>query len=214
MKTVIFDLDDTLLCGDSEFKWAEFTVEKRFIDKELYIKKITEFEIDYRAGNMDFEAYCKFLLNPLIGKSIQEIKYLVNDFINQYKNLLIDSLTYELLKKHENDQKIIASGSLNFIVEGFSDFFSIDTFFGTPLEIVDNKVTGNLAGIPTFAEGKLSTMQKWSEKNNFRLEEATFYTDSINDLPLVKACKNSIIISPDAELEKYAKENSLEIIYR
>ena len=76
MKTVIFDLDDTLLCGDSEFKWAEFTVEKRFIDKELYIKKITEFEIDYRAGNMDFEAYCKFLLNPLIGKSIQEIKSL------------------------------------------------------------------------------------------------------------------------------------------
>ena len=107
MKTVIFDLDDTLLCGDSEFKWAEFTVEKRFIDKELYIKKITEFEIDYRAGNMDFEAYCKFLLNPLIGKSIQEIKSLVNDFINQYKNLLIDSLTYELLKNTKMIKKLL-----------------------------------------------------------------------------------------------------------
>ena len=74
---------------------------KRFIDKELHIKKITEFEIDYRAGNMDFEAYCKFLFNPLIGISIQEIKSLVNDFINQYKNLLIDSLTYELLKNNK-----------------------------------------------------------------------------------------------------------------
>ena len=214
MKTVIFDLDDTLLCGDSEFKWAEFTVEKGFIDQELYIKKITEFENDYRVGKLDFEAYCVFLLNPLIGKSIQEVNFLVKDFINQYEKTLIDSLSYELLERHENDQKIIASGSLNFIVKGFSDFFSIDTFFGTPLEIIDNKVTGNLAGVPTFAEGKLSTMQKWSKENNFQLEEAIFYTDSINDLPLVKACKNSIIISPDAKLEKYAKENSLEIIYR
>ena len=85
MKTVIFDLDDTLLCGDSEFKWAEFTVEKGFIDKELYIKKITEFENDYREGKMDFEAYCVFLLNPLIGKSIQEVNFLVKDFINQYE---------------------------------------------------------------------------------------------------------------------------------
>ena len=92
--------------------------------------------------------------------------------------------------------------------------FSIDTFFGTPLEIKNNEVTGNLDGVPTFAEGKLSTMQKWSEENNFQLNEAIFYTDSINDLPLVKACKHSIIISPDKELEKYAKENSLEIIYR
>ena len=86
MKTVIFDLDDTLLCGDSEFKWAEFTVEKRFIDKELYIKKITEFEIDYRAGNMDFEAYCKFLLNTLIGKSIKEIN--LEQLLEEYPKML------------------------------------------------------------------------------------------------------------------------------
>ena len=135
-------------------------------------------------------------------------------FINEYKEVLIDALSYDLLERHKNDRKIIASGSLNFIVKGFSKFFSIDTFFGTPLEIKNNEVTGNLDGVPTFAEGKLSTMQKWSEENNFQLNEAIFYTDSINDLPLVKACKHSIIISPDKELEKYAKENSLEIIYR
>ena len=93
MKTVIFDLDDTLLCGDSEFKWAEFTVEKGFIDKEFYIKKITEFEKDYRAGKMDFEAYCVFLLNPLIGKSTHEINFLVKDFINP--------VSYTHLRAHE-----------------------------------------------------------------------------------------------------------------
>ena len=133
---------------------------------------------------------------------------------HEYKEVLIDALSYDLLERHKNDRKIIASGSLNFIVKGFAKFFSIDTFFGTPLELKNNEVTGNLDGVPTFAEGKLSTMQKWSEENNYQLNEAIFYTDSINDLPLVKACKNSIIISPDKELEKYAKENSLEIIYR
>ncbi len=214
MKTVIFDLDDTLLSGDSEFKWAEYTVEKGLINKDFYMEKISEFEVAYRAGNMDFDAYCIFLLNPLIGKTTNEIESLVREFINQYEELLIDSLTYDLLEKHKNDKKIIASGSLNFIVEGFSRVFSIDTFFGTPLEIENNKITGNLDGVATFAEGKLITMQEWSKKNNFNLEDATFYTDSINDLPLVKVCKNSIIISPDEELEKYAKENSLEIIYR
>ena len=159
-------------------------------------------------------AYCKFLLNPLIGKSSEEISLLVDEFINEYEEVLIDALSYDLLERHKNDRKIIASGALNFIVKGFSKFFSIDTFFGTPLELKNNEVTGNLDGVPTFAEGKLSTMQKWSEENNYELNEAIFYTDSINDLPLVKACKNSIIISPDKELEKYAKENSLEIIYR
>ena len=84
----------------------------------------------------------------------------------------------------------------------------------TKTEFINNKVTGNLDGEPIFAEGKLSAMQQWSDENDFQLNEAIFYTDSINDLPLVKACKHSIIISPDKELERYAKKNSLEIIYR
>ena len=214
MKTVIYDLDDTLLSGDSEFNWAEFTVKKGFISKDLYLEKINEFEIDYRSGNMDFEAYCRFLLNPLIGKSSDEISLLVDEFINEYKEVLIDALSYDLLERHKNDRKIIASGALNFIVKGFSKFFSIDICFGSPFELENNKVTGNLDGEPIFAEGKLSAMQQWSDENDFQLNEAIFYTDSINDLPLVKACKHSIIISPDKELEKYAKENSLEIIYR
>ena len=90
--------------------------------------EVNKFEIDYRAGNMDFGAYCKFLLNPLIGKSSDEISLLVDEFINEYKEVLIDALSYDLLERHKNDRKIIASGSLNFIVKGFSKFFSIDTF--------------------------------------------------------------------------------------
>ena len=119
---------------------------------------------------MDFGAYCKFLLNPLIGMTIKEINSLVEEFIKEYQQLLIDSLTYELLNKHKNDKKIIASGSLNFIVEGFSKFFSIETFYGTPFEIKNNKITGNLDGTPTFAEGKLLTMKKWSEENKLNAE--------------------------------------------
>jgi HAD superfamily hydrolase (TIGR01490 family) len=214
VKLAIYDLDDTLLCGDSEFKWAQFTVKKGFIAEEVYIKEISQFETDYRSGNLNFEAYCKFLINPLVGKHINEVKELVREFISEYKDQLIDQLTYDLLARHANDEVIIASGSLDFIVEGFSEFFSVNNTLGSPVELDQGLVTGNLGGTPTFAEGKLSAVSKWCKEKNYILSDAYFYTDSINDLPLVKACKNSIIISPDEKLKNYAENNLLEIIHR
>jgi|TARA_B100001094_G_scaffold329181_1_gene391349 HAD superfamily hydrolase (TIGR01490 family) len=214
MKLAIYDLDDTLLCGDSEFKWAQFNVKKGLIAEDLYIKKISKFEKDYRSGNLDFEAYCKFLINPLVNKHINEVKELVREFISEYKHHLIDKVTYELLERHDGDKIIIASGSLDFIVEGFSELFSVSNFLGSPIELKEGIVTGNLGGTPTFAEGKLKAVSKWCEDKNYILKDAFFYTDSINDLPLVKACKNSIIISPDKKLKMYAESNSLEIVNR
>ncbi|MDA9636411.1 HAD-IB family hydrolase [SAR86 cluster bacterium] len=214
MKLAIYDLDDTLLCGDSEFKWAQFTVKKGLIAEEVYIKAISQFEKEYRSGNLDFEAYCKFLINPLIGKHIAEVKNLVREFISECKDQLIDQLTYDLLARHKKDEVIIASGSLDFIVEGFSEIFSVNNTLGSPVELNEGLVTGNLGGTPTFAEGKLTAVTKWCQEKNYILSDAYFYTDSINDLPLVKACKNSIIISPDKKLRIFAENNSLEIVER
>ncbi len=212
-RLAIFDLDDTLLRGDSEFHWAKFTVKKGFIKKEVYLEKIKEFEKDYRAGNLNFDEYCSFLLNPLIGMDIENLDKLVKEFINAHKEKLIDSTTFDLLEKHENDYKLIASGSLDFIVKGYSNYFKVDSFIGSSYEVVNNKITGNLIKA-AFAHGKLEKVKDWCDANNYNLDESFFYTDSINDLPLIKACPNSIIISPDKKLEKYAKENNLSILER
>jgi phosphoserine phosphatase len=127
---------------------------------------------------------------------------------------LIDDLTFELLEKHKKDDVLIASGALDFIVEGFANYFGVEEFLGTTTEFIEDKVTGEITGEPNFDKGKLMHVSEWCRKKEINLEEATFYTDSIHDLPLVEKCKNSIVVSPDDRLKEHAENNNLRIINR
>ena len=213
-KLVIFDLDDTLLCADSEFHFTKYIVKQGMLDKDFYLTKIKVFDKDYRAGNLNFNDYMRFLLYPLIGKNKNEVDLLVVNFINSSKEILIDDLTFELLEKHKKDNVLIASGALDFIVKGFANYFEVEEFLGTKTEFVEDMVTGETVGEPNFDKGKLVHVSKWCEQKKVNLEEATFYTDSIHDLPLVEKCKNSIVVSPDERLKEYAEKNNLQIITR
>ena len=213
-KLVIFDLDDTLLCADSEFHFTKYIVKQGMLDKDFYLKKIKAFDKDYRSGNLNFNDYMRFLLYPLIGKNKNEVDLLVANFINSSKEILIDDLTFELLEKHNEDNVLIASGALDFIVKGFANYFKVDEFLGTKTEFVEDKVTGETVGEPNFDKGKLFHVSEWCKQKKVNLEEATFYTDSIHDLPLVEKCKNSIVVSPDERLKEYAEKNNLQIITR
>ena len=211
---VIFDLDDTLLCTDSEFHFTKYIVNQGMLDKDLYLEKIKAFDKDYRSGNLNFKEYMKFLLYPLIGKSKNEVDLLVTSFINSSKDILIDDLTFKLLEKHKKDDVLIASGALDFVVKGFANYFGVEEFLGTKTEFIENKVTGETTGEPNFEKGKLVHVSEWCKKKKVNIEKATFYTDSIHDLPLVEKCKNSIVVSPDEKLKQYAESNNLQIINR
>ncbi len=213
-KLVIFDLDDTLLCTDSEFHFTKYVVKQGMLDKDYYLKKIKAFDNDYRSGNLNFRDYMSFLLYPLIGKNKNEVDSLVANFINSSKDILMDSLTFELLEKHKKDNVLIASGALDFIVKGFANYFEVKEFLGTKTEFVEDKITGKTIGEPNFYKGKLAHVSDWCKKKRVNLEEATFYTDSIHDLPLVEKCKNSIVVSPDERLKEHAEKNNLQIITR
>ena len=213
-KLVIFDLDDTLLCADSEFHFTKYIVKKGMLDKDFYFEKIKAFDKDYRSGNLNFKDYMRFLLYPLIGKNKNEVDLLVTSFINSSQDILIDDLTFELLEKHKKDDLLIASGALDFIVKGFANYFGVDDFLGTKTEFVEDKVTGETTGEPNFDKGKLAHVSEWCRNKKLNLEMATFYTDSIHDLPLVEKCKNSIVVSPDERLKKHAENNNLQIINR
>ena len=213
-KLVIFDLDDTLLCTDSEFHFTKYVVKRGMLDKDFYLKKIKAFDKDYRSGNLDFKDYMRFLLYPLIGKNKKELDLLVANFINSSKDILTDNLTFELLEKHKKDIVLIASGALDFIVKGFANYFEVEEFLGTKTEFVEDKVTGETIGEPNFDKGKLAYVSEWCKKKGLNLAEATFYTDSIHDLPLVEKCKNSIVVSPDERLKEHAEKNNLQIITR
>ena len=213
-KLVIFDLDDTLLCADSEFHFTKFIVREGMLDKDFYLKKIKAFDLDYRSGNLNFKDYMRFLLYPLIGKNKKDVGELVSKFILLNKEILIDKLTFRLLEKHRHENVLIASGALDIIVQEFANLFEISEFLGTKTEFINDKVTGETIGEPNFDTGKLVNVKDWCKNKNLNLEEATFYTDSIHDLPLVEKCKNSIVVSPDEKLKEYAENNNLKIIYR
>tara|TARA_Y100000816_G_scaffold284578_1_gene263041 strand:- start:3556 stop:4203 length:648 start_codon:yes stop_codon:yes gene_type:complete len=213
-KLVIFDLDDTLLCADSEFHFTKFIVREGMLDKDFYLKKIKAFDLDYRSGNLNFKDYMRFLLYPLVGKNKKEVGELVSKFILLNKEILIDKLTFRLLEKHKHENILIASGALDIIVQGFANLFEISEFLGTKTEFINDKVTGETIGEPNFDNGKLVNVKDWCKNKNLNLEQATFYTDSIHDLPLVEKCKNSIVVSPDEKLKAYAENNNLKIIYR
>ena len=139
---------------------------------------------------------------------------MVTSFISSSQDILIDDLTFELLEKHKKDDVLIASGALDFIVKGFANFFGVEEFLGTKTEFVEDKVTGETTGEPNFDKGKLVHVSEWCRKKKVNLEKATFYTDSIHDLPLVEKCKNTIVVSPDERLKEHAEINNLQIINR
>ena len=215
MKLHVFDLDDTLLCGDSEGAWINFLSTKGFFVNEDHASIMEQFEIDYRSGNFDPEKYCLYILQSMQGLHEKELSKLSDEFIEEYFDQLVDQVTFNLLGRIEKgDLSIIATGAMDFLGNEFSRKFGIQDCIATKTEVIDNRVSGRLDGSPNFGFDKKANVEEWCKRKNISKEEIIFYTDSINDFPLVEHSPKSVIVSPDDKLEKFAQENKLEIIYR
>ena len=213
MKFIIFDLDDTLLCGDCEREWINFLNLKGLIKDPTSL--LDQFDQNYRNGALDFEEYSTFIQSPIVGLTKEKVDFYVREFIQKNINNLTDQLTKELLNEAESaDRVLIASGSHDFLVKGFADFFKIDSSIGTPVELKNNIFTGQLSGEPTFSDGKVRAVEKWCNINDIEVKDSIFYSDSINDLPMFEVCGVPIAVNPDEKLKKIAKERAFKVIYR
>ena len=213
MKFIIFDLDDTLLSGDCEREWITFLTSKGLINDSS--AKLDQFDLDYRKGILDFEEYSTFVQKPIMGLTREELDNLIEEFIQKNINDLTDNLTKDLLNEASSaDKVLIASGSHDFLVKGFADFFKIDSSIGTPVELKNNIFTGQLSGEPTFSDGKVRAVEKWCNINDIEVKDSIFYSDSINDLPMFEVCGVPIAVNPDEKLKKIAKERAFKVIYR
>lgn len=215
MKFIVFDLDDTLLCGDCEKEWIKFLARKgMFIDTE-HVSILEKFDSDYRKGKLNFHDYSTYILKPLEGLQKEIVEKLTIEFINHSIKSLTDLLTDRLLNDSRSaDEVLIASGSHDFLVRGFAHYFEIKSSIGTPVEILNNSYTGKLSGEPTFSDGKVRAVQQWCFNNNLKLDDAIFYSDSINDLPMFEKCGVQIVVNPDENLRKIAIDRSYKIIDR
>lgn len=215
MKFIIFDLDDTLLCGDCEAGWINFLVSKGLLDNENHKSKLNQFDIDYRQGILNFDEYSTYIQEPLKNLDISTVENLVEEFIQKNIDILTDDLTDALLNEAKSaDKVLIASGSHDFLVKGFAEYFDIESSIGTPVEIKNDIFTGSLSGEPTFSDGKVKAVKNWCFTNDLKIEDSIFYSDSINDLPMLEACGEPIVVNPDDNLRKIAIDRSYKILNR
>ena len=215
MKFIIFDLDDTLLCGDCERYWSNFMINKGLLKEDDHFAKINQFDEDYRNGVLNFALYSSYIQGPLKGSSQDEVNFFLKEFIPSVINELSDDLTRKfILESRSADKVLIASGSHDFLVKGFADYFEIESSIGTPVEVKNNIFTGNLSGEPTFKYGKVSAVKSWCSENNLKISDSIFYSDSINDLPMFDVCGEPIAVNPDKLLKEIAIKRSYEIIER
>ena len=209
MTLVFFDLDDTLLAGDSEAAWAKHMLFKGIIEDSLIEEKIMKFDQDYRLGKLNFSAYTEFLISPIKGMNAEEVYEIVRPFSVNIVNELKDSISQALLEKHSSDECLITSGTLSFIVKEIALLLGVNTFFGTEAEIKGGLYTGRVSGKPNFGEEKVRKIQAWL--GNRKFSQTIAYSDSINDLPLLKFASQAVVLNPDIRLREVAILEGWEI---
>ncbi|HEB63799.1 MAG TPA: HAD family hydrolase [Gammaproteobacteria bacterium] len=214
MALAIFDLDNTLLSGDSDYLWGRYLVENRIVDPDLYDQENRRFYKEYEAGVLDINEFLHFSLKVLAAHDKKILFEWRKDFIEQKIIPIIPSKTRHLLDKHrkQGDTLLIITATNRFVTELIAKELGIEHLLATDPEEKEGQYTGNFTGIPTYKEGKVSRLKEWLKNRKITLEGSWFYSDSHNDLPLLKIVENPVAVDPDEPLKLYAKNQGWPII--
>ena len=214
MSLAIFDLDNTLLAGDSDYSWGEFLVHRKLVDSEEYRIANDGFYQDYKAGTLDINAYLRFSLAPLTRHTMAELEVLHNEFMQSYIEPMMLPKAQALLQEHRTrgDHLLIITATNSFVTHPIATRLGVDDILASDAEIIDGRYSGKCAGTPCFQGGKVIRLHEWLKTHQQNLDGAYFYSDSINDLPLLEQVSNPVAVDPDARLEAIAKERHWKIL--
>ena len=212
-KLVIFDLDNTILNGDSDYSMINFLVAKSILDNSA-LDVNQSFMDDYKKGKLDFDEYTKFALQSFIGMSHIEISEITLEFVKEVIEPMINIYALKIIHDHQDDgcKILIASATNELIVKPIAKRLEVADYLGTKVEFIDNKCTGKYLLPSALGEGKLKLVADWAKIKGLNLELATFYSDSINDLPLLEKVNNPIAVNPDPKLEKISITRGWKIL--
>lgn len=210
MALAIFDLDNTLIANDSDYLWGEFLVSKGYVDGEAFAQKNAQFFEDYKAGTLDIFAYQRFALEPLSQQSMATLNQWHQEFMAEYIEPIILPKALKLIEEHKakGDELMIITATNTFITRPIGLRYGIETLLGTEGEIKNHRYTGDVDGTPTFQEGKVIRLNQWLQKHNKTLQGSYFYSDSHNDLPLLKKVDHPVIVDGDEKLVAYAEQHN------
>lgn len=207
----IFDLDNTLLEGDSDYAWGEYISEKRLVDPVKHQEKNQYFYEQYEAGTLDIHEYNRFVFEPLKPLSNSELTALLEDFLNSVIKGMVREKAKACVEAHKakGHTPLIITATNAIVTQPIAPLLGVDIIMATDPEYIDGKLTGNIAGIPCFQEGKIDRLLAWigEHKNGdiSCLADAYFYSDSMNDAPLLKKVGNPRVVTPDAKLKAHAE---------
>ena len=216
-RLALFDLDNTLLSGDSDYEWGQFLIDRGVLDREEYETQNTRFFEQYKAGTLDIHAYLQFALGTLARHTPDELEGWLAEFMDARIRPMIGARAVELARSHleANDVCAVITATNSFVTTPIAREFGIPHLIATEPERAGRRFTGRVAGTPCFREGKIVRLHAWLAERGTPLEsfsDSTFYSDSQNDLPLLSLVKQPVAVDPDDTLAAEAARRGWPVI--
>lgn len=206
----LFDLDNTLLAGDSDYNWSLFLISEGLLDANEHHDRNEQFYQDYKNGNLDIMQFLAFQLKPLS----EHPRAFLNDLHKKYMADIIRPMmtqqAQDLVSQHkaQGDLCMIITATNSFVTRPIADAYGVEHLIGSDPEEVNGEFTGGVTGVPSFQVGKVTRLNQWLEARGQQLSDfpiSYFYSDSHNDLPLMQLVTNPVAVDADATLTAYAK---------
>ena len=208
MALAIFDLDETLIHGDCATLWSEQMGRLGWVDPQSFMQRNNELMAAYSKGELAMEVFMDFSLEPLIGRTPEEVAHLVGPWVEDYIEPIIFSDATKTIAAHRKagDRILVISASGTHLVKPIAERLGVDEVLGIELEVKGGIYTGNTVGTLTYREGKITRLLEWLDAEEENLEGASFYSDSRNDLPLLLKVDHPHAVNPDPVLRAHAEE--------
>ncbi|MGZ8928815.1 MAG: histidinol-phosphatase [Methylobacter sp.] len=214
MSLAIFDLDNTLIADDSDYLWGQFLVDQGIVDKNHYESANARFYDDYKQGTLDIVEFLRFSLQPLADNNPEQLYQWRAQFIEETIRPLMLQSAQQLIDKHKarGDTLLVITATNRFVTEPIVNLYGIENLLATTPEFIDGRYTGGFNDIPCFREGKVKLLEAWLKNSTETMQDSWFYSDSHNDLPLLKLVDNPVAVDPDEKLTEFANASNWPII--
>lgn len=217
MELALFDLDNTLLSGDSDHEWAQFLIDRGVLDRDTYEARNDAFYEDYKAGTLDIYAFLDFQLAPLAAHPRAQLDAWHADFMAERIRPMIREAGRALVKRHADEGALVAvvTATNSFVTAPIARAFGVNHLIATEPQVRDGRFTGKPEGTPSFREGKVTRLEQWLAARGETLSgfsRSWFYSDSRNDLPLLEKVTDAVAVDPDPTLRETAVARGWPVI--
>lgn len=215
-RLALFDLDNTLLSGDSDHAWGQFLISKQLVDAQIHQARNNAFYEDYKKGELDIHAYVAFTLGPVLELDTEQQQRLLNEYMQQVITAMMSPASRQLVDTHRRagDYCLIITATNAFLTAPIAAAYDVHTLLATELQYEADRLTGRIAGIPCYQQGKVERLNQWlnesaaARADALSLDNSIFYSDSSNDLPLLEAASEPVVVNGDPGLIDIAHERN------